>query len=91
LISSSRIALEEMDSAKRSHDDASTSQPLTDAAKFNALILKGLQRALESDPEANLLSKLPTHYSERLSLKKGNPETDEGKIPHQSNMLLRNI
>ena len=38
----------------------------SEAVDFNAKVLRKLQKALKADPEANLLSLLPTEYSERL-------------------------
>lgn len=75
------MAPKEVNNAKRSRDGPYTLQPLTDAPNFNALVLKKLQNALEIDPEVDLISKLPTLYSERLVSKKESPETDEGKFP----------
>lgn len=41
----------------------------SEAVDFNAKALRKLQRALKADPEADLLSLLPTEYSERLRKK----------------------
>ena len=42
----------------------------SEAARFNAKILQKLQKALEADPEADLLSLFPTKYCERLDGRK---------------------
>ena len=55
----------------RAHDKTPASQ----AAKFNHMVLRKIQRAFELDPEDDLLSKFPTGYSTRLAGKK---EQDEG-------------
>ena len=41
----------------------------SEAVEFNAKALRKLQRALKANPEADLLSLLPTEYSERLRKK----------------------
>ena len=55
----------------RAHDTTTASE----AAKFNQMVLRKLQRAFEIDPEVDLLSKFPTGYSTRLA---GRKEQDEG-------------
>ena len=55
----------------RAHDKT----PASEAAKFNHMILRKLQRAFETDPDIDLLSKFPTGYSTRLA---GRKEQDEG-------------
>ena len=47
----------------------------SEAAKFNQMVLRKLQRAFESNPEDDLLSKFPSGYSTRLA---GRKEQDEG-------------
>jgi hypothetical protein len=37
------------------------------AARYNKKILKALRRALEKDPEADITSLLPRHYSDKLA------------------------
>ncbi|KAL6713014.1 hypothetical protein ACLMJK_009410 [Lecanora helva] len=41
----------------------------SEAAEFNAKVLRKLQKVLKAEPEANLLSLIPTEYSERLENK----------------------
>ena len=55
----------------RAHDKTLASE----AAKFNEMVLRKLQRAFETDPEVDLFSQIPTGYSSRLAGKK---EQDEG-------------
>ena len=47
----------------------------SEAAKFNQMVLRKLQRAFEANPEDDLLSKFPSGYSTRLA---GRKEQDEG-------------
>jgi hypothetical protein len=43
---------------------------LSDAAKFNAATLRKLKRALEEDPEIDIVTALPSNYSSRLADRK---------------------
>ena len=56
----------------RAHDENLASE----AAKFNQMVLRKIQRAIETDPEDDLLSKFPSGYSTRLA---GRKEQDEGE------------
>ena len=49
--------------------------PVSEAAKFNQVVLRKIQRAFETDPGVDLLSKFPTGYITRLA---GRKEQDEG-------------
>ncbi|KAF2422834.1 hypothetical protein EJ08DRAFT_652991 [Tothia fuscella] len=69
----------EQRSAKRTRDSTSPPKAVTDAAKFNAIVLKKLQKAFEDDQEVDLISTLPSRYSERLSSRKLSPESDTGQ------------
>lgn len=42
---------------------------ISPAAKFNRVVLRKLQKALDSDPEIDLASLLPLQYSSRLAAK----------------------
>lgn len=42
----------------------------SDASRFNDMLLKKLQRALNKDPEANLADLFPSDYASRLAGKK---------------------
>jgi len=46
------------------------STAMSDAARFNSSIFRKLQKALEKDPEVDLLSLFPTKYSARLGARK---------------------
>ncbi|CEL05819.1 hypothetical protein ASPCAL06932 [Aspergillus calidoustus] len=46
------------------------------ATRFNARILKKLQDAIASDPEVDLVTKLPTEYSTRLRSMRNSMKTD---------------
>jgi phage tail sheath gpL-like len=49
----------------------------SEAARFNRIVMRKLQKAIEADPEVDLTSKLPTGYSLRLAgRKKGKQGTD---------------
>jgi phage tail sheath gpL-like len=49
----------------------------SEAARFNRIVMRKLQKAIEADPEVDLASKLPTGYSLRLAgRKKGKQGTD---------------
>ena len=48
----------------------------SDAAKFNEMVIRILQRAFAVNPEDDLLSKVPSEYSTRLAERK---KQDEGK------------
>ena len=74
---------------KRSREDEDTGPPTStkkarahdkilasEAAKFNQMVLRKLQRAFETDPEDDLLSKFPSGYSTRLA---GRKEQDESE------------
>ena len=41
-----------------------------EAAQFNRMVMRKLQKAIEADPEVDLASKLPTNYSSRLAHRK---------------------
>ena len=47
----------------------------SEAAKFNEMVIRKLQRAFAVDPEDDLLSKIPSEYSTRLA---GRKKQDEG-------------
>jgi hypothetical protein len=42
----------------------------SEASRFNQMVLKKLQKALEADPEVDLASKIPSSYSSRLAHRK---------------------
>jgi hypothetical protein len=42
----------------------------SEAAQFNRMVLRKLQKAIAADPEIDLTSKLPTNYSIRLAERK---------------------
>jgi hypothetical protein len=46
------------------------------ATRFNARILKKIQDAIASDPEVDLVTKLPTEYSTRLRRMRNSLKTD---------------
>jgi hypothetical protein len=51
----------------------------SEAAQFNRMVMRKLQKAIEADPEVDLASKLPTSYSSRLADRK---EESKGRM-HQ--------
>lgn len=53
----------------RSHDD-SEAPNASEAANFNATVLRKVQRALEEDPEIDISTVLPSNYSSRLASRK---------------------
>lgn len=53
----------------RSYDD-SDAPNASEAANFNATVLRKVQRALKEDPEIGISSVLPSNYSSRLASKK---------------------
>lgn len=56
---------------KRAFDDAfEQAKAHSEAARFNELVLKKLQRAYQANPEVDLTSILPSDYPSRLSAKK---------------------
>jgi hypothetical protein len=42
----------------------------SEASRFNQMIMRKLQKALDADPEVDLASKIPSSYSSRLALRK---------------------
>ncbi len=48
----------------------------SEAAKFNGIVLRKLQRAFAVDPETDLQANFPTGYSARLT---GRKKQDDGK------------
>jgi hypothetical protein len=56
------------------------------AAKFNATVLKKLQRTLELDPEIDLTTALPSEYSVRLASRKNN-KGKKSEIPFNVSRL----
>ena len=42
----------------------------SEAAKFNDMVIRKLQRVLAVDPEDDLLAKIPSEYSTRLAARK---------------------
>lgn len=56
--------------AKRKTIDDAQPSPQSKAAKFNAHAVKKLQAALSNDPEIDLATQLPIHYSARLKTMK---------------------
>ena len=58
---------------KKTRSDPETH--ITEAAKFNEMVLRKLQKAYVADPEDNLLAKFPSEYSTRLASRK---KQDEG-------------
>ena len=48
----------------------------SEAAKFNGIVLRKLQKALAVDPETDLQASFPTGYSARLT---GRKKQDDGK------------
>lgn len=55
----------------------STEMVESEAAQFNRMVLRKLQKAIEADPEVDLASKLPTNYSSRLAERK---KEDQGRV-----------
>ncbi|KJX93788.1 hypothetical protein TI39_contig4257g00003 [Zymoseptoria brevis] len=56
----------------------------SEAAQFNRLVLKKLRKAVDVDPEVNLISKLPSNYSSRLAdRKKKSSLQDESRLLKQ--------
>ncbi|KAF2671111.1 hypothetical protein BT63DRAFT_453495 [Microthyrium microscopicum] len=55
-----------------SHKRKSQSESLgSEAAKFNSMVLRKLQRAFEKSPEVDLLTQFPSLYTSRLTAKRG--------------------
>lgn len=62
-----------MSSTKRkrseSEDDSEANkrpEPLNDAARFNNLVMRTIQKALATEPEVDIAGLLPSQYSSRL-------------------------
>lgn len=55
----------------------STEMVESEAAQFNRMVLRKLQKAIEADPEVDLASKLPANYSSRLAERK---KEDQGRV-----------
>ncbi len=53
----------------RSHDDSDASNA-SEAANFNATVLRKIRRAFEEDPEIDISTVLPSNYSSRLASRK---------------------
>ena len=54
---------------QRSHDN-SDARNNSEAANFNATVLRKVQRALQEDPEVDISTVLPNNYPSRLASRK---------------------
>lgn len=54
---------------QRSHDN-SDARNNSEAANFNATVLRKVQRALQEDPEIDISTVLPNNYPSRLASRK---------------------
>lgn len=59
---------------KRGREDQS------EAASYNAIVFRKLQKKLEANPEVDLTSVFPTGYSERLGARKKQKTGNIGKL-----------
>jgi hypothetical protein len=57
------------DSASSTDEPAAKSIE-SEAHRFNRMVMRKLQRAIDADPEIDLASKLPRNYSSRLADRK---------------------
>nr|XP_023908626.1 uncharacterized protein LOC112020299 [Quercus suber] len=62
--------------AKKRSPETASHDRLTGAAELNTRVLRRLEKALASDPEADLLSLFPSTYSERIAKKQKNFAAD---------------
>jgi hypothetical protein len=67
----------ETDQDERSSPGGPRRRTTSLASELNTRVLKNLQKALDTNPEVDLISKFPTDYSNRLTKAKGHQEREE--------------
>nr|POF15591.1 hypothetical protein CFP56_48785 [Quercus suber] len=75
--------------AKKRSPETASHDRLTGAAELNTRVLRRLEKALASDPEADLLSLFPSTYSERIAKKQKNFAADTDGASTLENVLQK--